>query len=508
MNAERAWLGFAIVVGVGLALQTLAPANLSSVSESSFDTAPRGNAGLFELLTRIDQTQGRWVSGLSMPAESSTIWWIAPGSACESVDGKTLEAAGEAAEGADEEAAEEAADAEEEVSLGSPFQVTVRPWIEAGGTALVWLAHSPLPGAEEGDPPGGDPDESDDEAEGTDAESARREWEEDLAEHRVLLENGTPEVCHALLGFALPARSHLGLEGGQLPEEGRYSPIVFSVGRAVAVPAAFDYAGARTLPGPTLTVFDREEGKDRAEGKATKPGDAASEEDGWDGWEPLWVEANNQAAFALHRRLGEGQLIVAADARVVSNARLAHVDSAPFVLDWVNEFGSPWIDEHAHGIVAETGTFRYLMTSPAWAACLGLVVLGLLFVWRGQAWPVRAVSEADLDAPTLGRFVDSVAHFYGQSQDYQAVFERYREVCLARVRRALGLSPGTSSEIILASLRARGENWPALREAGLSHLLTREIPISSAQDLDRNAARLEDLVRVVQESGRASRGYS
>ena len=169
------------------------------------------------------------------------------------------------------------------------------------------------------------------------------------------------------------------------------------------------------------------------------------------------------------------------------------------------EFGAPWIDEHAHGVVAETGTFRYLMTSPAWASCLGLVVLGLLFVWRGQAWPTRVVSEADSDAPTLGKFVDSVAHLYGQSRDYQAVFERYREVCLARVRRALGLSPGTSSEIILASLRARGENWPALREAGLAHFLTREIPISSAQDLDRNAARLEDLVRVVQESGRASR---
>lgn len=488
MNSERAWLAFAIVAGVGLALQTLAPPDLSAVPESSFDTAPRGNAGLFELLTRFDQTHGRWVSGLSMPAESGTIWWIAPGDACESVDKE--------------------ANAEEGMSLGSPFQVIVRPWIEAGGTALVWLAHSPLPDAEGadqfadqlGDQPTDQPKrDPGDNAEEAGAESARREWEKDLAEHRLLIENGSPEACPTLLGFALPSRSHLGLEGGLLPEEGRYSPIVFSVGRAVAERASFDYAGARTLPGPTLTVFDQDEAKGREEG------DIAREGDGWAGWAPLWVEANTQAAFALHRKLGEGQLIVMADARVVSNARLAHVDSAPFVMDWVTEFGTPWIDEHAHGIVAEKGTFRYLMNSPAWASCVGLVVLGLLFIWRGQAWPRRAVSEADSDAPTLGKFVDSVAHLYGRSRDYQAVFERYREVCLARVRRALGLSPGTSSEIILASLSARGENWPALREAGLAHFLTREISISSAQDLDRNAARLEDLVRVVQESGRASR---
>ena len=41
------------------------------------------------------------------------------------------------------------------------------------------------------------------------------------------------------------------------------------------------------------------------------------------GWQPLWVEADSLAPFALARSLGAGQLVVVADARIVSNARLA-----------------------------------------------------------------------------------------------------------------------------------------------------------------------------------------
>ncbi len=58
--------------------------------------------------------------------------------------------------------------------------------------------------------------------------------------------------------------------------------------------------------------------------------------------------------------------------------RPKRVDSAPFVFDWVRDYGQPWIDEHAHGVVPEAGTFRYLAHSPAAAAGLGLLVLGVL----------------------------------------------------------------------------------------------------------------------------------
>ena len=131
-----------------------------------------------------------------------------------------------------------------------------------------------------------------------------------------------------------------------------------------------------------------------------------------------------------------------------------------------------------------------------------MAVLGLLVIWRGHAWPTRVVEEFDPDVPTLAAFVDSLSRLYSGTRDHARVFERYRAVCLDRIRRALGLAPGTGVELILASLRRRAKNWPELRDSGLGHLLTKDIPISSADDLIRNAARLDDLVRVLRNGGK------
>jgi hypothetical protein len=132
------------------------------------------------------------------------------------------------------------------------------------------------------------------------------------------------------------------------------------------------------------------------------------------------------------------------------------------------------------------------------------LVLGVFVLWRGNAWPTRIVEEFDPDAPTLAAYVDSVARLYSETRDHARVFERYRAVCLDRIRRALGLAPGTGVEMILASLRSRARNWPELRDSGLGQLLTKEFPISDAGDLARNAARLDDLVRVLRR-GRGGR---
>jgi hypothetical protein len=287
------------------------------------------------------------------------------------------------------------------------------------------------------------------------------------------------------------------------PIDGRFTPIVFSIGRATERREDFDYGATRVLPGPTLAFFSR----DNSATDTDTDVDAGSPTASNNGWRPLWVESDDLTPLALERRIGEGRLVVIADARVLSNGRLARVDSAPFVFDWVRDFGPPWIDEHAHGVVPEAGTFRYLVHSPAWATGLGLLVLGVFVIWRGNAWPTRIVEEFDPDAPTLAAYVDSVARLYSGTRDHARVFERYRAVCLDRIRRALGLAPGTGVEMILASLRTRARNWPELRDSGLGQLLTKKFPISDADDLARNAARLDDLVRVLRDGreGRAGR---
>ena len=519
MTQQRIWLVFAAIAGIGFGVQVSLPTDFTNWPETTFDTAPRGHAGVFALLDRFDATPGRWLSGVTQPAATDTIWWIAPKGACEGVPEDEPSKSGDGA------------------APATPFEMTTRPWIEAGGTAIVWLAHPPLPkapssiGALEPEDPDGDEqavkvdssrakesasksksDEGEDE---NDAQSVREEWAEQLARQRRETREGVARECEAILGIPLPPRELAELEGGLPPEQGRYSPIVFSVGRATARREDFDYDETRTLPGGTLAFFQSVQSaskgvvtQEEAGGDEVGGDESANGKSMGTSWKALWVEADERRPLALERKLGEGRLIVIADARIVSNDRLGHVDSAPFVFDWVRDEGRPWIDEHAHGVVPENGTFRYLAGSPAWAAGLGLLVLGLLVVWRGNAWPTRSVAEFDPDSPTLSTFVDSVARLYSGSHDYAQVFDRYRLLSLDRIRRAQGLPPGTEVEVILASLRARVENWPPLEEAGLRHLLIRQASISSASDLARNIARLDDLVRVVRDHGKRSGNQS
>jgi hypothetical protein len=479
VTQQRLWLAFALLAGAAFAIQISLPQDVEGSPETSWDTAPRGHAGLLELLVRFDATPGRWLTGLSLPPTDETIWYIAPEDVCEPAE----------------------SDLDSEAVPG-PFRFVTLPWIEAGGTAVVWLSRPPLPSEveEESVEEGEEGEEGDYEtismraspvssergevSDAEDEEKIREEWRESVEDARSSLHEGRSEICEAIAGARLPPRRLAGLEEGELPRQGRFAPVVFSLGRAVERREDFDYDATRVLPGSTLAFFELGHPEASA------------------GWRPIWVEADDFTPFALERSIGLGRLVVVADARVLTNARLADVDSAPFVFDWVEQYGRPWIDEHAHGAVPESGTFRYLARSPAWAAMLGLVGVGVLVIWRGHAWPMRRVVEADPEAPTLSTFVDSVALLYSRTRDHERVFERYRGLCLERIRRALGLAAGTPAEIVVASLRAREAGWSELRETGLGDLLTRNVPIADAEELVRAAARLDALVAVVR-AGRA-----
>jgi hypothetical protein len=83
LTQQRLWLVFAIVAGVSFGIQVSRPVDQSDRPETTFDTAPRGHAGVFALLDRFDATRGHWLSALTMPSVDETIWWIAPDGACE-----------------------------------------------------------------------------------------------------------------------------------------------------------------------------------------------------------------------------------------------------------------------------------------------------------------------------------------------------------------------------------------------------------------------------------------
>ncbi|MHA7838349.1 MAG: hypothetical protein ACX98W_12920 [bacterium] len=529
IGRRRLALGLAILVGSALAIQAALPGETPGRAETTWDTAPRGHAALFELLERFDATRGRWLTGLSMPPTTDPVWLIAPRGVCGSP--APPPASGAPAEPDSEVGGETGSSGERALAAGQGLSL---PWIEAGGTAIVWLSHPPATSASErpggsGEPPGSQgepaplpehrtisrrgtissaepnaerPDERVEaepsvrvEAEpierveggssGRDAAEIRRGWRESLARSREALREGRSAPCEAIAGWSLPDRriatlAEPGQTGGEVAASTGFSIRRVSSQRGVEpAPEEAPAPTIRRLPGATLAFFERPRPEERS------------------GWQPVWVETGTRRPFALERTVGAGRVVVVADARVLTNGRLAALDAAPFAFDWIERAGAPWIDEHTHGVVPESGTFRYLVRSPARTVGIGLLVLGGLLVWRGQAWPVRDVEEVDPESPTLSTFVDSVAWLYSGSRDLDRVFERYRAVSLERIRRALGLAPETPAEIVLASLRARAPSWPALRETGLRDLRAPGRAIASDAELLRATARLDALVEAV-----------
>lgn len=216
--------------------------------------------------------------------------------------------------------------------------------------------------------------------------------------------------------------------------------------------------------------------------------------DGPDSGEPQWVVAArlDGRPFVLQQQLGQGQLVVVADARFVWNSGLDRADAAPLVADLVRAYGVPWIDERAHGLVISRSAIRYLVASPA-APCLGgAAILALVFVWFHAATPPRRVAELDPSAPNLEAFVDSLAACYSSTRDYTRVFERFRELTLRRLRRHFGLPLDAPEDRLVERLQRR----PGLAPGALD-LLANGATLQSASGLETAVKRVDRLVRRV-----------
>jgi hypothetical protein len=190
--------------------------------------------------------------------------------------------------------------------------------------------------------------------------------------------------------------------------------------------------------------------------------------------------------FILERPLGDGRLVVAADATFLSNALLDRADNGPCSVDLVRTYGVPRFDEWEHGLRADESAASYLATSPAGFVFFGLAACGLLFLWRGHILPPRSVVSGAAAAPVLEAFVSSVAALYARSRDHSRILGAYRELTLARLRRHFGLPPNTSPAMLLERLRAR-RTLPAAQVAALSDAL-----VSTDEASLRRAARALD----------------
>lgn len=190
--------------------------------------------------------------------------------------------------------------------------------------------------------------------------------------------------------------------------------------------------------------------------------------------------------FVLQYHLGSGKLVLVADAQVLRNQWLDRGDAAPLAVDMVRAFGVPQFDERSHGLHHERAPLRFLVASAALPALVGVLVLGLLAVWHGQAMPPSRAADDAAAAPTLAAFADALARLYAGTGDHARVLVRYRQLTAARLRRHFSLPPETPLPAVLDRL-TRTRRVAAEQLAVLSD----ERPVASAAELQAAARALD-----------------
>lgn len=393
------------------AISLFMPRGDPEVTRSSFGTTPTGHKALFELLAALGVSGGRSLESPLRLAPEGTLWFVEPRGVCRAPD----------------------SDAPEWNAV---------PWIEAGGTAVVWLA-----------PPHRE-DAADETDSGEEIGLGGGSGRSDRFEEN---DGWEMDDCEELGGLGLPVRRRIGAGMSIATVSGPLTPEP----RELALPQA-------------VAVF------------------AATAE--WSLRASLAADSE-QGAFVLERALGRGRIAVVADAGFVRNQNLDAADSGLLAVDLVRAFGVPRFDERVHGFVPEANPVQYLARSEALSVFVGLLLLGLAFAWRGAALPPRELADLDPNAPTLESFVESLAALYAGTRDHARVFERYRELSLDRLRRHFGLAPDVPARVLLERLE-RTRSVVAERDA-LAALVGRGPIPQTEEDLSRATRALDELVQEV-----------
>jgi len=269
-----------------------------------------------------------------------------------------------------------------------------------------------------------------------------------------------------LAGVALPPREELAVDPA-VPAEKRDPKQVSVEGKLVSRPRVLDLR----------TAFAFQD--------VTPHGSGSGAEPHWEA--PARVGGR---PFVLWQGLGQGQLVVVADARFVRNSGLDRADASLLVADLVRAYGVPWIDERGHGLAISRSALTYLVASPAAPFLAGAAILALAFVWFQAATPPRRVPELDPSAPSLDAFVDSLAACYASTRDYARVFERFRELTSRHLRRHFGLPPDAPESQLFERLRRRSALSPEALD-----LLASRTSLRSARELATAVEQIDRLVR-------------
>jgi Domain of unknown function (DUF4350) len=195
--------------------------------------------------------------------------------------------------------------------------------------------------------------------------------------------------------------------------------------------------------------------------------------------------------------VGDGQVLLLSDSRLVSNWALAGADNA-YLLEWLAQLsagdGPILFEEFSHGYTTATSLPRLLLRPPLLFVTLQvLLVLATLVAWRAVRFgPPRPAPRGD--RRYKAEHVEAVADLHRRGLHSTGAAGRLRMSLLTRLRERLGYGTGLGEEQLFQVVARRTGQDPQeiQRDAALP---TRPGP----REMTRYARRLERLHRRIEE---------
>jgi len=154
--------------------------------------------------------------------------------------------------------------------------------------------------------------------------------------------------------------------------------------------------------------------------------------------------------------LGEGQVVLVSDARLLCNWALSGADNA-YLLVTLAEMpargGAILVEEFSHGYTPATSPVKLLLTPPAlWITVQVVLVIGAVVLWRWRRFG-PALPAATGDRRSKAEHVSALADLHKRGHHRDSAAARMRSALLGRVRDRMGAQ--LSDEALLQWLRRR-----------------------------------------------------
>jgi hypothetical protein len=167
--------------------------------------------------------------------------------------------------------------------------------------------------------------------------------------------------------------------------------------------------------------------------------------------------------------LGQGKVVVLADARLAQNAFLGRNDNAVLVAHLLADSRRPVVfDEFYHGRTVRSNPLWLATRFPYNALSLSALCVTLLVGWRAARTLGPPIAKRERSRRTLAEYIEAMAWLLNRSQrPVPYLLGELRQGLLWRIRRELGLPPGEEKldKLLLVLDRRDPELADGLRQA-------------------------------------------